>query len=90
MASTAPSHRLSPPRAADTYPLPEGAHPLAHGEVAVHPSCAGDYMEFGVFTAESTNKTAKWRKHNCHHSCPPIYGFDTFTGAALPCPGRLW
>lgn len=53
-------------------------------------------MEFGVFTAESTNKTARWRRNNCHTSCPPIYGFDTFTGAAwtpagsTPCCSDTW
>lgn len=46
----------------------------------VHPSCAGDWMEFGVFTGGSINMTAVWRRTHCGAGCPPVFGFDTFTG----------
>lgn len=36
-------------------------------------------QEFGVYEAGSTNKTARWRRRNCHASCPPVFGFDTFS-----------
>ena len=33
-----------------------------------------------MYVAQSTNKTARWRRSHCSKSCPPVYGFDTFSG----------
>ena len=49
-------------------------------DLRLHAACDGDWMEFGVFTGGSVNKTALWRRRHCPRSCAPVYGFDTFTG----------
>lgn len=46
----------------------------------VHPACGGDWMEFGVFNGGSINISAVWRRRHCGVGCPPLFGFDTFTG----------
>ncbi|KAK9809397.1 hypothetical protein WJX73_001751 [Symbiochloris irregularis] len=47
----------------------------------VHPACNGDWMEFGVGGGASLNKAADYRASHCPAECPPVFGFDTFTGS---------
>ena len=72
--------------------LPAYSHPRQqHGLLIllVPAACDGDWMEFGVYTGGSVNKTANWRRRHCPQSCPPVYGFDTFTGGAMALHANL-
>ena len=50
-----------------------------------HPTCTGDWMEFGVFNGDTINFAAKARQATCGETCPPVFGFDTFTGTTFCC-----
>ena len=69
------------------YPHPRQQHGLLI--LLVPAACDGDWMEFGVYTGGSVNKTANWRRRHCPQSCPPVYGFDTFTGGAMALHANL-
>lgn len=45
-----------------------------------NPTCSGDWIEAGVYTGDTINMAAKGKRHRCGDACPPVYGFDTFTG----------
>jgi len=45
-----------------------------------HPACSGLWMEFGVFTGGSLNRTAIFKERYCGVDSGPVFGFDTFTG----------
>ena len=75
----------------DQRMLPERAiHYLFSDASPFHPTCAGDWMEFGVFHGDTINFAAKARQATCGDTCPPIFGFDTFTGTALSCALSSW
>lgn len=66
------------------HPLPARTIDVIFGQFdSIHPACNGDWMEFGVFAGGSINKTAGYRAEHCSASCPPVFGFDTFTGQSL-------
>ncbi|KAK9802857.1 hypothetical protein WJX73_009424 [Symbiochloris irregularis] len=65
----------------DSHPLPARTIDVLFGNFeSIHPACNGDWMEFGVWRGTSINKTADYRAKHCSPSCPPVFGFDTFTG----------
>ena len=67
----------------DQRMLPERAINYLFSDASpFHPTCAGDWMEFGVFHGDTINYAAKARQATCGDTCPPIFGFDTFTGTA--------
>ena len=45
--------------------------------------CSGDWMEFGVFNGDTINLAASSRRRVCGDVCPPVFGFDTFTGLSF-------
>lgn len=45
-----------------------------------HPTCAGDWLEFGVASGTTVNIAARFRRTTCSPACPSVFGFDTFTG----------
>jgi len=45
-----------------------------------HPSCTGDWLEFGVFMGGTLNAAAEFRERFCGPDSGEVYGFDTFTG----------
>ncbi|KAK9790314.1 hypothetical protein WJX73_002614 [Symbiochloris irregularis] len=83
-ATTLPEFLVELKTSLDRHMLDERAHLWLFNEdidhQRVHPSCAGDWMEFGVYTGGSVNLSAIWRRSFCGPGCAPVYGFDTFTG----------
>ena len=65
----------------DTRTLPD--RPISYmmmGNSVFQPTCAGDWMEFGVFKGETINMAAAAKQLLCGDYCAPVFGFDTFTG----------
>lgn len=66
--------------ALDSHMLSQRAIDYVFSNSDFKPTCAGIWAEFGVASGGTVNLAAKFRRTHCSSSCPPVYGFDTFTG----------